>query len=94
MSFTDTCPGNSYCVSQITMETGEAQIPYTMTAYSKENDYTCTEEGILVIKNSWKLKSTVTSSKSKRKLQGHWSQMDEFQTNNFTLLGLIKIIDF
>ena len=94
MSFTDICPGNSYCVSQITMETGEAQIPYTMTAYSKENDYTCTEEGILVIKNSWNLKSTVTSSKSKRKLQGHWSQMDEFKTNNFTLLGLIKIIDF
>ena len=84
MSFTDTCPGYSYCLSQITMETGEAQIPYTMTAYSKENDYTCTEEGILVIKNSWNLKSTVTSSKSKRKLQGHWSQMDEFETNDIT----------
>ena len=84
MSFTDTCPEYSYCVTQITMETGEAQIPYTMTAYSKENDYTCTEEGILVIKNSWNLKSTVTSSKSKRKLQGHWSQMDEFETNDIT----------
>merc|ERR1711971_594268 len=67
MSFTDICPGNSYCVSQITMETGEAKIPYKITAYSKENDYTCTEEGILVIKNSWNLKSTVTSSNSKLK---------------------------
>ena len=51
-----------YCVSQITMEFGEAQIPYTMTAYSKDNSEKCVEEGILNVQNSWNTKSIVTTT--------------------------------
>ena len=50
------------------METGEAKIPYKMTAYTKgKPSEKCTEEGFLYIKNSFNAKSTVTSSKSKGK---------------------------
>ena len=54
------------------METGEAKIPYKMTAYTKdEPSEKCTEEGFLYIKNSFNAKSTVTSSKSKGTLVTH-----------------------
>ena len=44
------------------MEFGEAQIPYTMTASSKDNSEKCVEEGILFVKNSWNAKSSVTTT--------------------------------
>ena len=48
------------------MEVGEAEIPYKMTAYTKDKPLEkCTEEGLLYIKNSFNAKSTVTSATSK-----------------------------
>ena len=62
VTYTDICPGNSKCVQQIKVEFGEAQIPYTMTASSKDNSETCVEEGILYVKNSWNGKSSVVTT--------------------------------
>lgn len=68
ISFQDTCPANHYCVSQVTMETGQAKIPYKMTAYTKgKPSEKCTEKGVLQIESSFNAKSTVTSSRSKVK---------------------------
>jgi hypothetical protein len=48
------------------MEVGEAEIPYKMTAVTKDKPLEkCTEEGFLYIKNSFNAKSTVTSATSK-----------------------------
>ena len=66
ISFEDTCPGNHYCVSQVMMTTGEADIPYTITSFTKKNPSDeCIEFGIMKVKNSWNAKSVVTSSTSK-----------------------------
>jgi len=69
ISFEDTCPGNHYCVSQVMMTTGEADIPYTITSFTKKNPSDeCIEFGIMKVKNSWNAKSVVTSSTSKESL--------------------------
>ena len=44
------------------MEFGEAKIPYTMIASSKDNSEKCEEKGFLYVKNSWDGKSIVTST--------------------------------
>ena len=64
--FEDICPANHYCVSQVTMQSGEANIPYKLIAYTKEKPSDeCIEKGIMRVKNAWNAKSTVMSSKSK-----------------------------
>jgi len=64
ISFKDICPGNSYCTSEIKVEFGEAKIPYTMIASSKENSVKCVEEGILYVKNSWNAHSIVKTTEA------------------------------
>ena len=64
--FQDTCPGNHYCVSQLTMETGEAKIPYRLIAYTKDDPSdVCVENGTLTAKTSWNARSTVISEPNK-----------------------------